>query len=529
MKKRFLSFLMSACMVLALLPVTALAAGTTITDIAVTMTEPQVGQVLPRDAKVTSPANVTVTAIRWYDGRKGEAPKSTKMEQGKNYVVYITVELAPGTDAKFGERYEVKATVNGQEATLDGNPTQSVTFWTIYYVEKPVEAPPPVAAPAAENYDTFDYRAYANIYPDLKAAYGYNAEKLYAHYVNYGKAEGRVGSFISGPNPKTNAPITAPKADGRFATLLDPLPPTVLSQQPDWSQNQCTPITEYSNVRLVAEYWFTEAYMDEAWEAEFINDAGGPESPKQMWLNDTVQIAVRGVAEELSARCGMLEDSPLTDFLREEQPELYKRTMASDTTILRQWSSKYAGLSTPLANPGTPGNPPVKSVGGFGDVLEDKFFAQPVVWAVEKGITGGTGAGRFSPYNSCTEGQIITFLWRAAGSPEPKTEKLTYIDKNAYYYKAVQWAEEQGMLPMAFQPEYICTRGEAVIFMWKYAGQPSAAPSGFTDVPDYYAKAVDWAVEQGVTGGTGNNQFSPNDNCTRGQIVTFLYRAFANR
>lgn len=147
---------------------------------------------------------------------------------------------------------------------------------------------------------------------------------------------------------------------------------------------------------------------------------------------------------------------------------------------------------------------------------------------MEKGITSGTGAGKFSPYSTCTQGQIITFLWRAAGSPEPQTETLTYIDKNAYYYKAVQWAQERGMLPMAFQPEYNCTRGEAVIFMWKYAGQPSAAPVSFTDVPDYYAKAVAWAAEKGVTSGVTATTFEPNTICTRGQIVTFLYRAFAN-
>lgn len=376
MRKRLLSFLMAACMALALLPVTALAAGATITDITVTMTEPQVGQTLPRDAKVTSPANLTVTDIKWYDGGKGEVSKNTKMEQGKNYVLYVTVTLASGADASFGARYEVKPTINGEEATLNGNPTQSVTFWTIYYFEKPVEAPPPIVAPAAENYDTFDYRAYANVYPDVKAAYGYNAEKLYAHYVNYGKAEGRVGSFISGSNPKTNAPITAPKADGRFATLLDPLPPTQIRKQPEWSQNQCTSIYEMSNLRLVAEYWFTQAYLKEGFAASEIDPGVISDDGKHTWTNDTVQIPVNALASEVYARVNTIEAAEELKNHPEKNnrwidEEVYERAMASDTTILTQFNDLRQGkFPAPPADPGTAGNPTVKSVGGFGDVLE---------------------------------------------------------------------------------------------------------------------------------------------------------------
>ncbi|GAB2044570.1 hypothetical protein AGATL06_10670 [Agathobaculum sp. TL06] len=168
---------------------------------------------------------------------------------------------------------------------------------------------------------------------------------------------------------------------------------------------------------------------------------------------------------------------------------------------------------------------------GFSDVKSGAYYADAVAWAVEQGITTGTSDTTFSPEELCTRGQIITFLWRAAGSPEPQSMAGYFADvsRDSYYFKATQWANEQGMTTgIGFDPDYSCTRADAVDFMWKMDGKPeAAAPAAFTDVPDYYADAVAWAVEQGVTTGTSDTTFSPSDTCTRGQIVTFLYRAFA--
>lgn len=172
------------------------------------------------------------------------------------------------------------------------------------------------------------------------------------------------------------------------------------------------------------------------------------------------------------------------------------------------------------------------TVGGFNDVREKDFFADAVVWAVDKGITNGTGNGMFSPHQTCNQAQILTFLWRSQGSPEPKgTAKLPGVDAGAYYYKAALWAMEQGMIGNEFAANEPCTRAMTVTYLWKQAGSPAAAKASFTDVPAGadYAQAVAWAVEQGVTSGTGNNQFSPAQTCTRGQIVTFLYRAYQNK
>ena len=173
---------------------------------------------------------------------------------------------------------------------------------------------------------------------------------------------------------------------------------------------------------------------------------------------------------------------------------------------------------------------------GFVDVPANAYYADAVKWAVEKGITTGTSATTFSPEASCTRAQMVTFLWRAAGSPAPKatTTAFTDLDKSAYYYDAVLWAVEQGITTgtsaTTFSPNATVTRGQTVTFLYRFAGQPAVSgSSSFTDVnsSDYYAAAVQWAKEQGITSGTSDTTFSPTNDCTRGQIVTFLYRQLA--
>ncbi len=171
----------------------------------------------------------------------------------------------------------------------------------------------------------------------------------------------------------------------------------------------------------------------------------------------------------------------------------------------------------------------------FVDVKAGEFYATPVQWAVENGITNGTSATTFSPNAPCTRGQIVTFLWRAAGSPEPQTTKNPFTDvkSSEYYYKAVLWAVEKGITngtsATTFSPNATCTRGQVVTFLWRAKGKPAVSGSNpFKDVKagEYYTEAVVWAVKNGITNGTSATTFGPNDNCTRSQIVTFLYRAY---
>ena len=157
------------------------------------------------------------------------------------------------------------------------------------------------------------------------------------------------------------------------------------------------------------------------------------------------------------------------------------------------------------------------------DVKTTDPFAPSIAWALGNGATGGTGGGKFFPGSPCTQAQILTFLWRAKGSPAPAGA----VSGGKYYASAVQWAKEQGLIDGTFSADAPCTRAEAVTYLWKQADSPAAKAASFTDVPAGagYAKAVDWAVEKGVTSGTGAAAFSPDAVCTRGQIVTFLYRA----
>ena len=169
----------------------------------------------------------------------------------------------------------------------------------------------------------------------------------------------------------------------------------------------------------------------------------------------------------------------------------------------------------------------------FRDVAQSAYYYAAVQWAVEKGITEGTSATTFSPDASCTRAQMVTFLWRAAGSPAPKGTANPFkdISANAYYYDAVLWAVEQGITSGTsadtFSPNSTVTRAQTVTFLYRAAGSPLAGSSSFNDVSAnaYYAKAVAWADENGITSGTSNGKFSPNADCTRAQIVTLLYRA----
>ena len=172
----------------------------------------------------------------------------------------------------------------------------------------------------------------------------------------------------------------------------------------------------------------------------------------------------------------------------------------------------------------------------FYDVPNGAYFYEAVKWAVKSGVTNGLSDTMFGPYESCTRAQIVTFLWRAAGSPEPKTaSSFTDVSASAYYAKAVAWAVENGitngMTETTFAPDATCTRGQSVTFLHRALKGTASGSVNFTDVPAnaFYTDAVNWAVANNVTNGTSNTTFSPNADCTRAEIVTFLYRAYQGK
>ena len=173
----------------------------------------------------------------------------------------------------------------------------------------------------------------------------------------------------------------------------------------------------------------------------------------------------------------------------------------------------------------------------FVDVKSDNYFYDAVKWAAEKGITSGTDATHFGPNAVCTRAQIVTFLWRTTGSPEPKsTGSFADVPTDSYYAKAVAWAVENGITGGTgdgkFSPDATCTRAQAVTFLYRASGMPAVSGNAaFSDVATnaYYAAAVKWAEKNGITGGIGGGLFGSDNNCTRAQIVTFLYRNYQNK
>ncbi len=206
---------------------------------------------------------------------------------------------------------------------------------------------------------------------------------------------------------------------------------------------------------------------------------------------------------------------------------------AGDVTLTANYRAySFSGAPDNSVKPAQPVRPP-QPVAPFVDVTAGDYYFSAVLWAVEQGVTGGTSAATFSPDAACTRAQAVTFLWRAVGSPAPRSSEMPFADvsADAYYSNAVLWAVEQGITAgtseSAFSPDMECTRAQIVTLLWRAQKAAAAGITNlFTDVPHdaYYADAVLWAVEQGITTGTSADTFSPDAWCTRAQIVTFLWR-----
>ena len=206
--------------------------------------------------------------------------------------------------------------------------------------------------------------------------------------------------------------------------------------------------------------------------------------------------------------------------------------VTADMTLYAGWVKKGTvvkeGQAVPDVSAETSKPAETPAAPKFTDVAATSPFAPAISWAVEKGITNGTTPTTFSPGTTCSTGHILTFLWRSQGSPEPTIANPFKDEIPGAFQKAAVWAREKGLVSGdTFGSAAPCTRAASVTYMWKLAGSPEAKAASFKDVPatSDYAKAISWAVEQGVTKGTGDGStFSPEATCTRGQIVTFLYR-----
>lgn len=213
-----------------------------------------------------------------------------------------------------------------------------------------------------------------------------------------------------------------------------------------------------------------------------------------------------------------------------------KDSWSNHIDLINSWAEFLYQLEQSVTAQTSENKPNTTPTASFTDVPSGQFYTDAVAWAVKNGITVGTSDTTFSPNDICTREQIVTFLWRANGSPDPKrtSNPFTDIKPTDFSYKAVLWAAENGitygMGVNSFGPKIGCSRAEVVTFLWRANGEPNAvASTTFTDISShaYYTDAVAWAVNTGVTYGTSNTTFSPDNTCSRGEIVTFLYRDMA--
>ena len=265
----------------------------------------------------------------------------------------------------------------------------------------------------------------------------------------------------------------------------------------------------------------------------FVTEASGHNWGE--WTQETAATCTEdGTEIRTCANCGETETRTLPALGHEWDEGVVTTEPTADSEGVKTFTCIRCGATRtetiPAADPLMP----------FVDVREKDYFYDPVLWAINHVpvITNGTDDTHFSPNMICAREQVVTFLWRAANCPEPSITENPFKDvkKNAYYYKAVLWAVEneitKGVDATHFGVNQPCTRAQVVTFLWRAEGspEPQGTVNPFTDVraKDYFYKAVLWAVENGVTTGTGENMFAPNETCTRAQTVTFLYRAYNN-
>ena len=239
-------------------------------------------------------------------------------------------------------------------------------------------------------------------------------------------------------------------------------------------------------------------------------------SPKRADKSDTVTITVKPDKGYELDELTVTDKSGDTIKIKDKGNGKFTFTMPGSKVTVE------AGFKQIVAEPEVP---------AFADVPADAYYADAVAWAVKEGITTGTGTNTFSPDLSCTRAQMVTFLWRANGSPVVNyAMSFTDVPADAYYAEAIRWAVSEGITTgttaTTFSPNAMLNRGQTVTFLWRANGSPAVSGSNFGDVASdvYYANAVAWAVSEDITSGTGGNNFSPAAPCTRSQIVTFMYR-----
>ncbi len=266
-------------------------------------------------------------------------------------------------------------------------------------------------------------------------------------------------------------------------------------------------------------------------------------APVYTWAEDDSEVTALRVCTRDAAHTETETVRPAAQVVKPATPQAEGELQYTATFANPAFAPQTKTVPIPRSDAPSPTGPDLPCTGAetcpglaqFADMPARGTWAHDAIdWAVVEGITNGMGANQFAPQRTITRAQAVTFLWRAAGRPEPHTAETAFADvqPGSYYYKPVLWAVEQGITngksAAVFDPEGVCTRGQIVTFLHRFAGRPEphTAETAFADVRpgSYYYKPILWAVEQGITNGVGPTAFAPEDACTRAQVVTFLYR-----
>lgn len=538
--QRFLAIFLCVFVVAGIMTVPAAAATTTLNRIRLTIDAPRSGKQPAVTASLPKTARSVVKDVKW----SGQLDTDGTFMPRVEYTVTVTMGIKPGEDCVFSDK-SIHATVNEKEAddvlwyaddlveviyTFPAYGTGNILTSARITMDAPsVGARPAVSAHTSATASTYVQRVEWEGAMDSSGCFLPGTE--YTAYLSlrvkdeYTQRKFSSKSFDAIVNGVTIDEVTRVSDRELIVPVaFERLPGAAPAETPPANPSTITPSVPPVSVTTLEEVRLTLA-APEAGNTP-AKTAGTPAAAGYYvkhveWIgaleNGRFQSGVRyaanitlGIADGANAR---FSDQVMNAYVNGEL--MGEVTWFSDTEIV-----------VPC------GFTPVPEVprSQFADVPASSPYAAAIAWAVDRGVTDGTTPTTFSPDATCSQAQILTFLWRSEGSPKPQgTMALSGVDAGAYYYQASLWAAEQGLLSEGdYYPDAPCPRATAMVYLWKRAGSPAAAATAsFSDVPAGadYAQAVAWAVANGVTTGTSATTFSPGGTCTRGQMMTFLYRA----
>ncbi len=524
MKKRIFSIFVSVFILIGIVG-TPVLASSPVNIFNITVTPPHGGQKPVNAATLPEKASTYVADVRW----EGELDGNGSFKVNSDYTVYVTVRIKDGLD-KYIKYIKSTVKINENIASMkdiSDDKQQAVIYYTFKTFGNEALAEGEISASDFE----WEVLRLTNI---ERAKLGIQSLSMPAALQN--------ACDIRAVEIESQFSHARPDGSSCFTVIPSSFPRSGTGE--NIAKGQRTPL-------LVVDAWMNSSghranitnwgfgYMGvghaekmNTWVQLFANRGEIVDCKVSTDERSFSPLTIKNVYLILTDENGIVSHMPLSfDAMVKEngkyKPRINAKNLPEFTNVLEDEDVPVYVVPDPDEN-----NIVQESTGeGFVDVPSNAYYAEGVEWAVENGITNGTSANTFSPDNTCTRAQIITFIWRAVGTPQvDASNPFKDVKKSDYFYDAAIWAYKKGIISgTTFAPETPCTRASTVEYLWKNANAPStSSDNSFSDVfaDSELSKAVSWAVANGITSGTSETTFSPEATCTRGQIVTFLIRAF---